>query len=173
MTEEVLPGPSRRALLRKGLLLGAGAVAVGVAAPLLTGAGTAQAYVSGQGGQPPWLWCDQCQGLFYGPFQSSSWCPYGGQHNGSESESYFLNYGYASGSDLPKPGPAQPDWAWCDNCMGLFYGPFQGNSYCPRGGQHDGSESQEYGMPIYIVELDSDPTRAGLRAARTRRGTFV
>jgi hypothetical protein len=30
---------------------------------------------------PGWLWCNKCQGIFYGPNQAVSVCPAGGQHN--------------------------------------------------------------------------------------------
>ena len=52
-------------------------------------------YNSGGGLQFGWSWCDKCQGLFYGPFQSSSWCPAGGRHDRSE----ILNYGVS----IPEP----------------------------------------------------------------------
>jgi hypothetical protein len=139
-TEELTREPSRRVLLRKGLLVGVGAAVAGIAAPVLLGTGTAQAYVSGLGEQSYWAWCDKCQGLFYGPFQSSSYCPALGQHDGSESYNYVIPYGTGSIG-------WQPDWAWCDKCQGMFYGPFQSSSYCPKGGQHDGSASYNYEMP--------------------------
>jgi hypothetical protein len=143
-----LPGEtSRRSLLRKGLLVGVGAAVVGIAMPVLAGSGTARAYVSGAGIQNGWDWCDRCQGLFYGPGQSSSACPAGpGGHDGSESAGYVLYYG-TSGSDDGLGFPVQADWAWCDKCQGLFYGPFQGSSLCPAGGRHDGSESYSYDVP--------------------------
>jgi hypothetical protein len=97
MTDEIPQGPSRRILLRNGLLAGLGTALVGVAAPALTGTGTgtARAAVPGSGFQDSWSWCDKCQGLFYGLFQSSSWCPAGGRHDGSQS----LNYGVS----IPEP----------------------------------------------------------------------
>jgi len=127
MTDEIPQGPSRRILLRNGLLAGLGTALVGVAAPALTGTGTgtARAAVPGSGFQDSWSWCDKCQGLFYGPFQPNSWCPAGGQHDRSESNDYSLGYGLPS-----TPGqPQQSGWYWCRKCQGLFYGPFQPNSW--------------------------------------------
>lgn len=146
VTDELTHEPSRRVVVRRGLIVGVGAVAFGIAAPVLTGAGTARAYVSGSGSQSPWKWCDKCQGLFYWPFEGSSWCPRGGQHDGSESTSYTLVYG---SPNLPH---VQQNWAWCHNCQGLFYGPMQSSSWCPAeaGTRHDGSESYSY-------DLDNDP----------------
>jgi len=144
MIDQIPYRPSRRVLLKTGLL--AGAAVAALAAPVLTGTGTARAYVSGAGIQPNWAWCDKCQGLFYQPFQGSSWCPAGGQHDGSESHDYYLYYGTSGPSD-GLGFPVQPNWAWCDKCQGLFYGPSQSSSYCPAGGRHDGSESYSYDVP--------------------------
>jgi hypothetical protein len=136
---------SRRTLLRKGLLLGAGAVAVGVAAPVLTGAGTARAAVSGQGDQDGWSWCYHCQSLFYGIWQAYSFCPGPtGRHSASQSLYYYLQYGSPSGQGT------QADWAWCYLCQALFYAPFQGYSVCPApaaaGGNHSDAQSGNYDM---------------------------
>jgi hypothetical protein len=43
----------------------------------------------------------------------------------------------------PKPG-TQTGWRFCSKCQGLFWGPGEARSMCPRGGQHDGSHSHEY-----------------------------
>jgi hypothetical protein len=90
--------------------------------------------------QEYWNWCSKCMGLFYGPQQSSSWCPAGGRHNGSVSYNYELAFGdvYTGGYYN------QNGWNWCNKCTGLFYGPQQSSSYCPAGGQHDGSGSYNY-----------------------------
>ena len=141
--------PSRRTLLRNGLLLAAGAMAV-VTAPVLTGAGPARAAVAGQGTQPQWSWCQYCQSLFYGPFQGNSFCP-GLSPTGRHSvgtRNYLLLYGYAS---VDNDGYGQQaDWNWCFMCQALFYGPFQGNSVCPApaaaGGNHNGAQSYSYDM---------------------------
>jgi hypothetical protein len=150
MTDEMPDGPRRRILLRNGLLAGLGTALVGIAAPALTGTaraatGTdaARAAVPGEGFQPSWRWCHLCQGLFYGPFQSNSACPSdrdGGEHDGSESADYGLNYGIPNN----RPNHIQSGWAWCHECQGLFYEPFQPQSVCPAGGRHNGSESYNY-----------------------------
>ena len=44
-----------------------------------------------------------------------------------------------------KPGPGtQTGWRYCIKCKGLFFGPEQQISMCPRGGIHDGSHSHSY-----------------------------
>jgi hypothetical protein len=159
MSDEIPHGLSRRIVLRNGLLAGLGAAVVGVAAPVLTDArtGTARAAVASTPiEQPSWAWCDKCQGLFYGIFQSSSWCPAGGQHNDSESYIYTLDFGFGSSDGY------QAGWAWCDKCQGLFYRPFQSSSWCPAGGQHDGSESYNYGM--YYNQTSIDENGAGIQS---------
>jgi hypothetical protein len=90
--------------------------------------------------QESWNWCNKCAGLFYGPQQSSSWCPAGGRHNGTGS----FNYELAFGGAIPAGYYHQDSWNWCRKCTGLFYGPQQSSSYCPAGGQHDGSGSYNY-----------------------------
>lgn len=42
--------------------------------------------------QPSWAWCWKCQSLFYGPHQSSSWCPAVADthHDGSRSYNYDI-----------------------------------------------------------------------------------
>lgn len=40
--------------------------------------------------QDRWRYCHKCQGLFYGPLQSSSHCPAGGIHDGAQSGNYVL-----------------------------------------------------------------------------------
>lgn len=45
----------------------------------------------------------------------------------------------------PKPGPGtQTGWRFCGKCQGLFWGAGEAKSVCPRGAQHDGSQSHEY-----------------------------
>lgn len=39
----------------------------------------------------------------------------------------------------------QKGWRWCQKCQGLFFGDNPG-SRCPKGGQHDGSQSANYGL---------------------------
>ncbi len=40
----------------------------------------------------------------------------------------------------------QRDWRWCSKCQGLFLGPNEPQSACPRGGAHTGSESDNYSL---------------------------
>ena len=86
-----------------------------------------------QSSQPDWRWCNQCQGLFYGPNVGSSSCPTGGTHTPaaqSGSWDYVLPFG-AAGTTF-----SQPDWRWCNRCQGLFYGGNVASSRCPTGGTH-------------------------------------
>lgn len=91
--------------------------------------------------QAQWAWCNQCQGLFYGPHQSASWCPArpDTHHDGSGSYDYIVVL-----APVPDPGDGQLDWAWCSKCQGLFYRPQQSASWCPASGQHNGSASDDY-----------------------------
>lgn len=133
VTPEATPGLRRRTLLRNGLLTGLGAVVVGVASPTLTGTARAEGY-------QVWAWCSKCQGLFYGPQQSASFCPAGGTHNGSGSYKYLIVF------DFPPSSGVQSNWRWCGKCRGLFFGPQQSASFCPAGGTHNGSGSYNYSL---------------------------
>ncbi len=54
-------------------------------------------------------------------------------------------------NDVSKPpqpakptGGTQTGWRFCHKCQGLFWGPGEAQSVCPRGAQHDGTQSHEY-----------------------------
>ena len=149
---------SRRIFLRRGLLVGAGAAAVGIASTVQAGravaasAGTALAVPSGQ--QFEWSWCSNCQGLYYGPWDGN--CPDGGSHYGYRQGSlnYCLFYGTAGTGGYQ----SQPNWQVCSACAGLFYGPNGRVSYCPSGGAHYAGSSYNYKM-LYNV-----PGKSGIQA---------
>ncbi|MFG1682755.1 twin-arginine translocation signal domain-containing protein [Nonomuraea sp. NPDC049269] len=79
------------------------------------------------GFQKGWRWCSKCQGLFYLP-NGNSHCPKGGAHNGTGSFAYMLEV-VPPGTTVG--GDEQAGWTWCRKCQGLFFGPFQADSYCP------------------------------------------
>jgi hypothetical protein len=56
-------------------------------ATIVKGAGVSTPNVPVQGG---WAWCQKCQGVFYGPNESTSVCPAGGQHDASQSYGYWI-----------------------------------------------------------------------------------
>jgi hypothetical protein len=131
VTPQATGGLSRRTLLRSGLLVG-GATAAGIATPALTGVAQAYSYST----QTWWTYCDNCLGLFYGPNQASSYCPsapgspvpHVGYSTPPLSWDYLLFYDWSQ-----PPASVQTGWNYCNQCQGLFYGPNQGNSYCPAG----------------------------------------
>ena len=94
--------------------------------------------------QENWNWCGKCQGMFYGPEESSSHCPAGGTHNGSGSYNYTLLYGGDWGDQF------QENWAFCNKCKGLFYGSNQSSSHCPDGGQHSLSDTYNYSILVGV-----------------------
>jgi len=83
--------------------------------------------------QQNWNWCWQCQGLFFGPFQSSSYCPaahygYSLQHQNVKNNNVdTYNYGLYHAS---APPGYQGNWNFCDLCQGLWYSG-SGDSSCP------------------------------------------
>jgi hypothetical protein len=141
--------PSRRKLLRNGLLLGAAVAGVSVASGALTD--SAQASTSGP--EPEWAWCHDCNALFFYPNRSNSICPlhYQGAggwvpHTISTSFNYGLNY-----DDTVHETNPQSTWNWCGVCQGLFYSPNINQSYCPRGGTHTSGNGsvQSYNYALY------------------------
>ena len=59
------------------------------------------------------------------------------------STAWLDNVSKAPVISTPKPG-TQTGWRFCSKCQGLFWGPGESRSICPRGAQHDGSHSHEY-----------------------------
>jgi M6 family metalloprotease-like protein len=98
--------------------------------------------VGGPSRQSGWRYCSKCTALFYGPNQSTSFCPNttGGPTHIAVGSVYSLVV-----NDSAAPG--QHGWKWCKKCQSLFYGPNQSDSNCPKDGlQHDGSLSSDYAM---------------------------
>jgi M6 family metalloprotease-like protein len=92
--------------------------------------------------QSGWRYCNKCQGLFYGPNQAGSFCQdhTGGLTHIAEGSDYSLVINGLS-------APGQHGWKWCQKCQGLFFGPNQADSNCPKDSlQHDGSTSADYAM---------------------------
>jgi hypothetical protein len=131
-------GLDRRALLRIGVLTGAGVVVAGaVAAPRNARAASLQ---------PGWDHCTLCQGMYYGNGQNTAGvCPgnNGGKHNPGTSHNYTLEFNGGSSNGNPQSG-----WDHCINCQGLYYG--NGRNFagvCPaNGGTHNRGTSFNYAL---------------------------
>jgi hypothetical protein len=128
---------SRRMFLRNGLLVGAGAAAVGITSISLTGTAQAasvsalrarmlaprapvparRARLAEPASSAPiqwaWAWCSKCQGLWYSK-AGGDVCPAGGHHGGAKSYNYGVYYD-GEGTDY------QEGWSYCVYCSGLFY----------------------------------------------------
>jgi len=99
--------------------------------------------VGGPARQAGWRYCSKCTALFYGPNQSTSFCP-----NKTGGLTHHLAAGsvYSLVANDPT-APGQHGWRWCSKCQSLFYGPNQADSNCPKDNlQHDGSLSSDYAM---------------------------
>lgn len=131
-------GIGRRTVLRRGLLAGFGITVAGATSLAL--AGTAYAASQGQ-----WRWCSRCQGLFYGPQQSTSICPGAPHHTiGAGSFNYSLTH-----DSPPITNSLQSGWYWCSNCKGSYYGGIApNNGRCPisPGALHVAGASYHYLM---------------------------
>jgi hypothetical protein len=155
-------GLGRRALLRNGLLTGAGAAVASVALPGLTGvahASIVSVYAEWWNGyevylnaQTQWWWCRDCYALFYsGSGAAAGVCPvnYPYGHNPSGSSMYDTPCNNQKITGIGMGSGEQGLWYWCNWCQGLFYGLGQTNSHCPGNvltsypfttGPHDASD---------------------------------
>jgi hypothetical protein len=69
---------------------------------------------------------------------------FGGDHDVSVvSTAWLNNVSVAAPAPVSKPG-SQTGWRFCSKCQGLFWGPGESRSVCPRGAQHNGSQSHLY-----------------------------
>lgn len=81
--------------------------------------------------QEPWLWCKNCSCLFWGPEESTSWCPelgvngYQQNHDGSASGAYYMLNGAWTGVTALQAG-----WRYCYNCKDLYWGGAYTSSKC-------------------------------------------
>jgi hypothetical protein len=185
----------RRALLRNGLLAGAGAAVASVALPGITG--TAQASIVEAGALGPlglniafsaqtqWWWCRNCSGLFYSASGAAAGsCPFNGYHDPSASWMYetpVLTY-QDVGAEQEQ---AQPGWLWCNWCQGLFFGKGQ-PSHCPgnlqsfapyKTGPHNGSDGSDiYLLPYSGAEggwsIGNPPLQSGWLWCKNCQGLF-
>jgi hypothetical protein len=156
-----LPGLSRRALIRNGLLVGLGAIAAVAALPELSGTALAEnsdtsiiIYYNGTWTalpitcQPDWWYCVNCYGMYHSDNDTAGGvCPKdGGPHQNDTSYSnYCIPFG---GENLPAEidQGLQAGWRWCNNCQGIFWGNAIAESYCPNGGHHVFGSATVYGF---------------------------
>jgi hypothetical protein len=69
--------------------------------------------------------------------------------NGYDSDAFY-SYMFKGATPVPPTPPiptAQPLWAWCSKCQGLYYHPGESASKCPDGGTHSGN-SYNYVLPV-------------------------
>ena len=96
-----------------------------------------------------WRFCTNCRSLFYGPEQSNSVCPTGGEHQMGGAPGDVSSVGLMF--NQPATPNLQTEWRYCDRCRGLFYNPGQPNSVCPAGGHHSAAtDSYDYGLALLI-----------------------
>lgn len=152
MATSEVSATTRRSVLKSGLLGGLAVVGTTLA---LAPTARADAFT-----QWNWRWCRVCQGLFYAGF-STSQCPGGGHHDGSQSYDYGVQ-NFSSGSWT------QGGWCWCNKCQGLFYGPYVSNSWCPASGHHNTND----GSYNYFVGMNTSGGQDGWRWCRRCQGLF-
>ena len=92
-------------------------------------------------GQHDWRWCHKCHGLFFGG-NPGSHCPFGGQHDKSQSGDYALIQATFNG--------VQSNWRWCHKCQGLSFGGSL-SSKCPA----DSGKHSITGSTNYYIGLNS------------------
>jgi hypothetical protein len=96
-------------------------------------------------GQPGWIWCRQCQGLWYGFNGTAGACPasqFG--HSATGSTIYALDVNTGSG---------QGNWSWCQQCQGLWFAGNSTNGACPApgaAGGHTRAGSGNYQLDVGV-----------------------
>lgn len=88
-------------------------------------------------GQPNWLWCNKCQGLFNNDNRAGGVCAAGGHHRAEGSPNYVL-----CNNSAPAGVTAQGGWHYCNKCQLLFHGDNTG--ICPGGATHSATGSGNY-----------------------------
>jgi hypothetical protein len=111
-------------------------------------------YGSGTFVQNPWRYCSRCTCLFYGPGQSTSWCPRlvaasGVNHDASGSGAYYLMNSTGSSAWTGGSQNVQPGWRYCANCKSMYWGGAWAGSDCQyqwsNGGPNKNNGSNGYG----------------------------
>lgn len=96
-------------------------------------------FVDGQSG---WVWCNQCQGLWYALNSTRGACPAStAGHAIAGSTSYSLDVNSGSG---------QANWRWCRQCQGMWFSGNAVSGRCPAPGtaRHSLSGSGNYHLDV-------------------------
>ncbi|MBO3750515.1 hypothetical protein J5X84_30945 [Streptosporangiaceae bacterium NEAU-GS5] len=137
-------GLSRRALLGAGA---SGAVILTTAALSVTTATPASASQSG------WLWCNQCQSLWWPGNGFQVRCPKGPGwlHNSTGSGRYVVN-------DERSNDGGQSGWRWCAYCQALWFAGNGDRGYCTINGAggHTSAGSRNYRVVQGLTTSDQD-----------------
>jgi hypothetical protein len=166
--QPLVPGFSRRGLLKGSVAVGLGAFGLTVAssalAPGIARAGISlvdaqadnYAPVQDINAQDGWRYCKQCRSLYYaGDSRPCAGSVLGSADHTSASTTDYLvpnGNGYANGNWPVSQDPngnslIQTPWRWCDKCSLLFYGPGMATSWClGTGNAHVDSGSGVYSM---------------------------
>jgi hypothetical protein len=127
--QQAIDGISRRSVLRGGLLAGAGVATVGAMSGVLTGTAEA-AEAATPNPQRGWGYCVYCAVLWWVEGQSHSACPSRDATDGLHwvGAGYYNYELYNNQAGLNNQSNPQPNWRWCKDCQGLFWG--QSSSVC-------------------------------------------
>jgi hypothetical protein len=113
--------PSRRQLLKKGMLVGLGTAGLVIASAALT-AGVAQAGATSI--QYGWRYCANCHSLYWGNNPGTCAAVLLSPHKPYSSTSYGIATAVSSTSGFQYP------WSYCSACSCLYYGPDISASHC-------------------------------------------
>ena len=96
--------------------------------------------------QGNWRLCFSCAGLYFGGHATKGVCPAlsKGFFEPHHVEKFKVTTFLVEGAEGPERPGTQDNWFWCRKCEGMF---FKGNGtagVCPRGGEHDSTDSGTY-----------------------------
>jgi hypothetical protein len=102
----------------------------------------------GDPGQHNWRYCGECLGLFFAGNPTTGWCPNRDRGHTASRDSGSWDYSLQQASATAS---GQQNWQWCHRCLGLFFAGNPTTGWCPAGGGHDYTGSEDYVVPFGVV----------------------
>lgn len=123
--------------------------------------------------QGNWRLCTLCAGLYFDGHATKGVCPVRSTSFFEPHAAFEVVTFLVEGAEGPERPGTQDNWCWCRKCEGMF---FKGNAtagVCPRGGEHDSTDSG-----IYRFTFGKKPTPKGqsdgqFRWCRKCEGMFL
>jgi hypothetical protein len=159
----MLENETNRPLSRRQILRVTGTAAFTAGALTLGLASPAQAAQSG------WVWCAQCEGLWFSGNPSDGSCPFLGTGQQTAPPHTTIGSGDYTIKFTGDGGNGQDGWYWCVNCQGMFFNPYGDTveiGLCPAFTRYSGLGHRRLWGSYRIEQLpnlDGGPRQTGWR----------